>query len=108
MSINHSGLNAETESCVISLTPSDSHPLIKLARAIPWLDLADIVMPDLKKTKKGKWWLGRQLKLRIHLGVYLLQLLLNKTDRQTEWEIKDNAAYQIFCGVLPHKMNQLR
>ncbi len=62
------------------------------------MDLADIILPDLKKTPTGKWWLGRKLQLRIHLGVYLLQLLFNKTDRQTEWEVKDNAAYQIFCG----------
>ncbi len=88
----------KTESCVISLTPSNDHPLIRLARVIPWTDLADIVLPDLKKTPTGKWWLGRKLQLRIHLGVYLLQLLFNKTDRQTEWEVKDNAAYQIFCG----------
>jgi len=36
--------------------------------------------------------------LRIHLGVYLLQQLFNKTDRQIEYDVKDNAAYQLFCG----------
>ena len=61
--------------------------------------MVDLVLPDLKKTTKhGKWWLGRKLKLRIHLGLYLLQQLYNKTDRQIEYDLKDNGAYQIFCG----------
>src|SRR5262249_28227725 len=38
------------------------------------------------------------LKLRIHLGAFLLQWLYNLTDRQVDWAIKDNAAYQLFCG----------
>jgi hypothetical protein len=36
--------------------------------------------------------------LRIHLGACLLQWLYNLTDRQVDWAIKDNAAYQLFCG----------
>ena len=48
--------------------------------------LADIVLLDLKTTTtKGKWWLGRKLKLRIHLGTLLLQWLYDLTDRQVEW-----------------------
>ncbi len=38
------------------------------------------------------------LRLRIHLGSYFLQQLFNLTDRQIEYAIKDNAAYQLFCG----------
>ena len=49
-------------------------------------------------TSKGKWWLGRKLKLRIHLGALLLQWLYDLSDRQVEWAMKDNAAYQLFCG----------
>lgn len=41
--------------------------------------------------------MGRPLRLRIHLGAYILQLF-DKTDRQTEYDIKDNAVYQLFCG----------
>lgn len=56
-------------------------------------------LPDLKNsTTKLKWWLGRKLCLRTHLGVYLLQQLLNATDRGIEQQIKFNAAYQMFCG----------
>lgn len=43
-------------------------------------------------------WLARPLQLRTHLGVYLLQQLLNQTDRGTEKQLHDNAAYQLFCG----------
>nr|WP_070084766.1 IS5/IS1182 family transposase [Legionella pneumophila] len=43
--------------------------------------------------------MGRKLRACIHLGVYLLQQLFNKTDRPIEYEVKDNAAYQLFCGV---------
>ena len=32
------------------------------------------------------------------MGAYILQQLFNLTDRQTEYGLKDNAAYQIFCG----------
>ena len=58
-----------------------------------------MVLPDLQRTTaKGQWWLGRKLRLRIHLGACLLQWLYNLTDRQVDWAIKDNAAYQLFCG----------
>jgi IS5 family transposase len=99
MSIGFSGL--DTPCCVqpVTIDVSPTHPLIQLAQVIPWQALADMVLPDLKRTTaKGKWWLGRQLKLRIHLGAFLLQWLYNLTDRQVERAIKDNAAYQLFCG----------
>ncbi|MGX8724641.1 transposase [Legionella pneumophila] len=31
--------------------------------------------------------------------MFLLQQLFNKTDPQIEYDVKDNAAYQLFCGV---------
>ena len=99
MSIGFSGL--DTPCCVhpVTIEVSPTHPLLQLARVIPWQTLADLVLPDLKRTTpKGKWWLGRKLTLRIHLGAFLLQWLYNLTDRQVEWALKDNAAYQLFCG----------
>jgi transposase, IS5 family len=99
MSIGLSGL--DTPCCVqpVTIDVSPTHPLIQLAQVIPWQALADMVLPDLKRTTaQGKWWLGRQLKLRIHLGAFLLQWLYNLTDRQVERAMKDNAAYQLFCG----------
>src|SRR5215470_14902816 len=99
MSIGLSGL--DTPCCLqpVTIEVSPTHPLIQLARVIPWQALADMVLPDLKRTTpKGKWWLGRKLTLRIHLGAFLLQWLYNLTDRQVEWALKDNAAYQLLCG----------
>src|SRR5215470_2075863 len=99
MSIGFSGL--DTPCCLqpVTIEVSSTHPLIQLAQVIPWQALAEMVLPDLKRTTpKGKWWLGRKLTLRIHLGAFLLQWLYNLTDRQVEWALKDNAAYQLFCG----------
>src|SRR5215467_1571740 len=92
MSIGLSGL--DTPCCMqpVTIEVSPTHPLIQLAQVIPWQALADTVLPDLKRTTaKRKWWLGRQLTLRIHLGVFLLQWLYTLTDRQIERAIKENA-----------------
>src|SRR4051812_41505698 len=99
MSICHSGLANKVRGKSVSIDINLNHPLIKLANAIEWEEIAAIVMPDLQSTTKNKkWWTGRPLKLRIHLGAYILQQLFNKTDRQMEYDVKDNAAYQLFCA----------
>jgi transposase, IS5 family len=99
MSICSAGLDAPCCGQPVTIDVAPTHPLIKLAQVIPWQALAELVLPDLKQsTAKGQWWLGRKLKLRIHLGALLLQWLYNLTDRQVEWGLKDNAAYQLFCG----------
>ncbi|MBA8667540.1 transposase [Holosporaceae bacterium 'Namur'] len=99
MSISESGIKSKIKSGEVNIKVAANHPLIKLGNVIEWEELKELVLPDIKaSTKKSKWWLGRKLKLRIHLGAYMLQQLLNKTDRQIEYDIKDNAAYQIFCG----------
>jgi hypothetical protein len=99
MSIRFSGLDTPCSVHPVTIDVSPTHPLIQLAQVIPWQVLADMILPDLKRTTtKGKWWLGRKLRLRIHLGAFLLQWLYHLTDRQVEWAIKDNAAYQLFCG----------
>ena len=98
MSICQSGVNSNIQAAKILINVTEQHPLIQLGQALPWPELFDLILSDLKKTPSGKWWLGRKLKVRTHLGVYLLQQLLNKTDRQIEYDVKDNAAYQIFCG----------
>ena len=94
MSICFSGL--DTPCCVqpVIIDVSPTHPLLQLARVIPWQALTDMVLPDLQRTTaKGKGWLGRKLRLRIHLGAFLLQWRHNLTDRQVDWAIKDNVAY---------------
>jgi transposase, IS5 family len=99
MSLCLSGLYTPCRASTVTIDVSPTHPLLRLALVIPWPALADLVLPDLKRTTtKGKWWLGRKLTLRIHLGALLLQWLYDLTDRQVEWAMKDNAAYQLFCG----------
>lgn len=99
MSFCYSGLQEEIAGAKTSIAISNKHPLIILANRLPWKELSEFVLDDLKKTtKNNKWWVGRALKIRIHLGVYVLQQLFNKTDRQIEYDVKDNAAYQLFCG----------
>jgi hypothetical protein len=99
MSIDQSGFNSKITARNVVVEVKNRHPLIQLANALPWNELAEMVLPDLKATtKKNKWWMGRPLRLRIHLGAYLLQQLHNLTDRQIEYNLKDNASYQLFCG----------
>jgi IS5 family transposase len=99
MSICQSGVGCKVQAGKVEVFVTEQHPLIRLSQSLPWQTLVDIILPDLKKTKKGHWWLGRKLKIRTHLGVYFLQQLFNKTDRQIEYDVKDNAAYQLFCGI---------
>ena len=77
----------------------DSDPLIQLANLIDWNHLAALVQPDLERTKKGFWWRGRKLRLRIHLAVMILQMVFKWTDRLSEARIRTTALCQIFCGI---------
>lgn len=99
MSICHVGMNQKVIGKPVNIAIKSDHPLIRLANALVWEEIADLVMADLQTTTaKQKWWIGRPLRLRIHLGIYILQQLFNKTDRQMEYDVKDNAVYQLFCG----------
>jgi transposase, IS5 family len=98
MSIDYSGINDKLKSATIEIEVDEKQDLIKLANALEWERLAQIVLLDLKDTPKQQWWRGRSMQLRTHLGVYVLQQLLNETDREMERQIKANAVYQMFCG----------
>lgn len=95
MSICESGIKSKVKTGRISVQISENHPLMALALILPWFELYEIIENDLKQ---GCWWLGRKLKVRIHLGAFILQQLYNLTDRQIEYGIKDNGAYRSFCG----------
>lgn len=100
VSIDLSGMDAGLTPKLLSIRINESHPLLRLAGAIPWSSLMLFVAEDLKKTTaKGFWWMGPKLLVRVHLAAYMLQKIYNLTDRATEYGIKDNAAYQLFCGV---------
>ena len=42
--------------------------------------------------------MGRKLFVRVHLAAYSLQEVYDLTDRQVEYGLNDNAAYQLFSG----------
>lgn len=100
MSICDFGINCKVKPGKIVVQVDEKHPLVLLSGFLPWACMFNLIFEDLKKTKKGQWRRGRKLKVRIHLAAYILQQLYNLTDRQTEYSIKDNAAYQVFCGRL--------
>ncbi len=99
MGICTSGIDQKLKESRVIIYVKEDHPLVKLANTIDWSRMMEIVTDDLQKsTAKLKWWMGRKLSIRTHLGVYLLQQLFNMTDRGIEQQIKFNAAYQLFCG----------
>ena len=98
MSFKLDSFDKEVSSDVVSVKITPSHPLLKLAKALPWEAMLDMVLPDLKRTEKQLWWRGRPLRISVHLGIYLLQKMFDLTDRQAEYFLKDNAAFQILCG----------
>lgn len=98
MSLDVDGFHAEIKNNSVAITITEQHLLIKLAKSLPWDNLLIIILPDLQRTEKLHWWVGRPLRVRIHLGIYLLQQLFNLTDRQAEYFLNDNAAFRLFCG----------
>ncbi len=100
MSICDSGIGRKLFGQRIEITVTNTHPLIVLANQLPWEEMLHLVEHDLCQSTALKCLhYGRKLKVRIHLGAYLLQKMYDLTDRATEASIRDNAAYQIFCGL---------
>ena len=61
--------------------------------------MVKIILPDLQKTtKSGNLNSGPKLQLRKHLGIYVLQSMLDITDREIAFQVENNAIYQVFCG----------
>ena len=99
MTICNSGINAKCESIEIKILVREDNKFIKLSNYLNWDEMTKIILPDLQKTtKSGNLNCGPKLQLRTHLGAYILQSMLNITDRDTEFQVKNNAIYQIFCG----------
>lgn len=98
MSICKNGLKIKCKGEKITVMVPNNHPLIKLANVIDWEKCYQIIEEDLKQTSKTKWQIGRKLRVRVHLGVYLLKAITNLSYRKLEAQINENAAYQVFCG----------
>lgn len=100
MAIDLSGQDILVTPGHVMIEVKNNHPLILLANSLPWKNLIDLVIIDLKRTTaKGGWFTGRKIKVRMHLGAFLLQRIYNLTDRKLEYQVNDNAAFQLFCGV---------
>ena len=99
MSISMIGMDAKLKRTFVKITVAPSDPLISLGNSLPWRDLANVVLPDLKKTEKGLWWTGRPLFLRIHLAILILQCLFKETDRGITNRILSTPVLQVFCGL---------
>ncbi len=98
MSLDVNGFDEPVTGGVVTITISNDHCLIKLSQKLPWDEMLQLVLPDLQRTDKKHWWVGRPLRVRIHLGAYILQQMFNLTDRVTEQQVRDNAAFRLFCG----------
>ena len=98
MSLDQEGLENKIKAQVYKQEVSEGHELIRLGNEINFKELFIIVADDLKKKAKGLWWLGRSLRVRVHLGVYLLQVRYKETDRGIEGRIKDTPVLQAFAG----------
>ena len=81
MSLNISGFTEPLTEKEITLTISNNHPLVKLGNKLPWQAMLDVIMANLQKTQKHKYWRGRPIYIRTHLGAYLLQQQFDLTDR---------------------------
>jgi IS5 family transposase len=98
MSLDVNGFDELVTGGMVTITISNDHRLVKLAQKLPWDEMLHLVLPDLQRTEKKRWWMGRPLRIRIHLGVYVLQQMFDLTDRFAEQKVRDNAAFRLFCG----------
>ena len=80
----------------IKILIPEAHPMIILAKNIPWDQLADLVIEDLYKNRKRS---GRKLNLRLHLGAFILQAMNKWTDRTLEDMLRFHAPSMVFCGL---------
>ncbi len=98
MSLDIDGFISDIEGGEVVIKISSEHRLLKLARNLFWDEMLKIILPDLKRTEKKCWWVGRPLGVRIHLGVYFVQQMFDLTDRVAEKQVRDNAAFRLLCG----------
>lgn len=99
MTISISGCDQIVQARTLSIAVESNHSLIKLANILPWKELAEPVCEDLKvTTAKGFWNRGRTILVRMHLAVFVLQKIYNKTDREIAQDLQDNAAFRLFAG----------
>jgi len=65
MSLNVDGFTNEIEGSEVIIKVDSNHKLLQLARNLPWESMLAIILPDLKRTERKCWWMGRPLRVRI-------------------------------------------
>jgi hypothetical protein len=98
MSIDLSGLDAKVLGGPILISVNSEDPLLKMANLINWEKLYEVIFSDLQQTTGGRFQVGRKLTLRTHLGAYILQVMFNETDRETEARMSFDVRWGIFSG----------
>ncbi len=68
MSLDVDGFSNEIEGSEVIIKVDDNHKLLQLARNLPWEAMRAQILPDLQRTERECWWMGRPLRVRIHLG----------------------------------------
>lgn len=97
MSLDISGLNYLIPTKLkIEVSIPKQHPMIILAKNVPWGQMSDLVVDDLYKNHEAS---GRKLNIRLHLGAFVLQAMNKWTDRTLEDMVRYHAPTMIFCGL---------
>lgn len=99
MSLDVTGFKNDMNGGEVVIKIDPNHRFLKLARQLPWDEMLEAVLPDIQETERACWWMGRPLRVRIHLGVYILQQMFNLTDRAAEQHVRDNAAFVYFVAM---------
>jgi hypothetical protein len=57
MSLDVDGFTKDIEGGEVTIKISSDHRLLKLARNLPWDEMLEVILPDLKRTEKnvGGW-----------------------------------------------------
>lgn len=56
MSLDFNGFHQSIQAGDVTIVITEQHPLIKLAKALPWDDFLQIILPNLQCTEKSHWW----------------------------------------------------
>ncbi|HAT1813532.1 TPA: DDE transposase, partial [Legionella pneumophila] len=62
MSLDVDGFDELVTGGTATIAIRSDHRLIKLAQKLPWDEMLHCVLPDLQRTEKKHWWMGRPLR----------------------------------------------
>lgn len=59
MSLDVAGFADEINGCGVVIHVDKDHRLLKLAQKLPWDEMLATILPDLQRTERACWWMGR-------------------------------------------------